>query len=116
MAYIHKLNYKGVTSSIEHFPQIACSVGISHSTLVPFELRGRGLGTEAHQHRLKYARYHDFKYLICTVRRDNERQHKIMKKFGWKELDSTDTYCHNIVMYGRDLSDIPYEKTEATIE
>lgn len=114
--WAYELNYKGVTSEIEHFPQISCSVGISHSVQVPHDKRGQGLGKEAHEHRLKFARHVGFKYLVCTVRKDNEVQHKIMAKFGWKKLDSTDTYCHNIVMYGRSLEDIPYEPVEQVVK
>lgn len=101
-----KLNYCGVTSVIEHFPAVACSLGIFHSVVVPWSARGKGLGTRAHEHRLKVAKAQGFKYVLCSVRKDNEIQRKILAKFNWKELDSTDTYCHNISMFGRDLSDI----------
>lgn len=103
---LYTLNYKGVKSTIYHFPGIVCSVGIFGDVYLREGLRGQGLGSAAHWHRLQYAKDQGFKYVMCSVRRDNDRQHHILKKFGWKEIGQTDTYCHAIVMYERHLDDI----------
>lgn len=112
----YKLSFKGVKSEVTYFPEINYSLAISSKVYVNYADRDKGLGTAAHEHRLRFCRWVGIKYLLCSVRRDNAAQHKIMEKFKWNRLDETDTYCHNIVMYGRDLSDIPYEKTERVIE
>lgn len=107
----YDLNYKGVRSTVYHFPGIVCSVGIFGSVFLHEGLRGQGLGSAAHQHRLQYAKSLGFKYVMCSVRRDNDVQHHILKKFGWKEIGQTDTYCHAIVMYERHLDDIEFSST-----
>lgn len=111
----YDLDYHGVKSRIDYFPGVEFSLAISHSVYLSWILRGQGLGKEAHEHRLQFCRWVGIKYLLCSVRRDNVPQHKIMDRFKWKKLDQTDTYCHNIVMYGRDLSDIEIKETKAVV-
>lgn len=102
MAY--RLDYKGVKSEITHFPGIMCSVGVSNSVVVPSELRGKGLGGEAHKHRLQFAKAQGFRYLMCTIKTDNQAQKRILEKNGWERVYKTmKTYCDYIDLYIKDL-------------
>ena len=98
--------FEGASGTLELFPPMEASLGISHSSFIPYDKRGRGLGTKAHEHRLRYAKYIGFKYLICTVNVKNEAQKRIMEKFHWQRLTWFETYCSAVILYGRCLNDI----------
>jgi len=68
------------------FPGCNQIIVSNHAFIYP-EHRGRGWGTEQHKHRLLQAKYLGYDYMICTVKSDNEREIKILKANGWRQLD-----------------------------
>lgn len=99
----HKTNYEGVTGLLEVFPGFCHSLGISYNVVVPLDKRNQGLGTKAHEERLREAKRLGYRYLLCSVRNDNKAQHKIMSKFGWARLAEFNTSCHSVTLFGKSL-------------
>jgi L-amino acid N-acyltransferase YncA len=69
------------------FPGNSQIVVSNHAFIYP-DKRGKGLGRKNHQLRVERATFLGYDYLICTVKGDNEVELNILKKEGFKELDS----------------------------
>lgn len=83
-----------------------CGSGIvvSHNVAILEEFRGKGHGTAAHVARLTRWVYEGYSYALCTVRRDNEPQLKVLRKHGWVKLANTASDPGNpIYIMGRNL-------------
>lgn len=77
---------------------------ISHGVELLPQFRGQGLGTKAHKERLESWVQRNLSYALCTVRRDNDPQLKILKNSGWVRLASTcSQYGSPIYLMGRTL-------------
>ncbi len=93
------------TYSLTTFPKCE-SILISHDSWVKEEFRGQGIGTKAHQSRLEVAEALGANYLICTVNAYNTPQIRILRKFGWKLLDSFIHNCthHEVGIWGKRIN------------
>lgn len=81
---------------------------VSNHSLVYEEHRGKGIGSKIHYQRLQKAAELGYDYIMCTVRRGNEPQLKILRKFGWRyqgDFKSTET-GNDIEIWGRTLGDM----------
>lgn len=92
----YKIDYKGVKSVLTELPGTS-RIYFSSDVVVPLELRGKRLGTEAHRHRLLFAAYLGCSQLFCLVQRDNTPQVRILSKFGWESL-ATDVGSDEMVL------------------
>lgn len=82
---------------------------ISYGAWVLYGKQNKGIGKLAHGFRLEFLRWYRRKYLpmgyysfdnvICTVSNENEAQIKILKRFEWKELLTSETSS----VWGRNL-------------
>lgn len=87
------------------FPGCNQIVISNHSFVYP-EHRGKGIGTKAHANRLAEIKRLGYSYVICTVKKNNLPQLKILAKFNWKELDfffNMET-GNDVVLYGKSIS------------
>lgn len=76
---------------------------VSNHSWIPPEQRGKGNGTDIHDARLTKIRELGYDYALCTVRSVNLPQLLILKKAGWKHLDTFDNKetGHTICLYGK---------------
>lgn len=103
-----KIEINGIHVGYESETEFECGAGIviSHGVEIFPQFRGQGLGQKAHEARLdEFKKYYN--YALCTVRRDNDVQLHILKKFGWVRLANTSTPQHSgghpIYLMGRNL-------------
>lgn len=83
--YIHE---DDVIGFYELNPLPGCNqvVVSNHAWLAP-HMRGKGLGSKAHEQRLKEAKELGYDYIVCTVKSTNLIQIDILKSHQWKCLD-----------------------------
>lgn len=71
-------------NSLPGCPQVA----VSNHAFISLEHRNNGYGKRYHGERLAHLKELGFNYVICTVKKDNVFQKKILVRFAWKLLDS----------------------------
>lgn len=87
-----------------------CGIQLSTGAYVANTYRGRGLGTLLNTIRIKAAKRAGYGILLCTDRKHNAPQAKILKKNGWEEIATFENpRTHNIInihihRLGRDFS------------
>lgn len=92
----------GVHGEITTMP--GCSqVAISHAVFS--RERGVGNGTKANDARTAYMKEIGYDYALCTVSSENEHQIAIMRKNGWRLLDTftSSKTGHVVGLYGKEL-------------
>lgn len=78
-----RFNHRGVVSEIDNLP--GCSqIAVFHSTFLPPDARGKGLGGDAHYDRIAEARLLGYDAAVCTCMMTNRPQVQILEKAGWK--------------------------------
>ncbi len=103
--------YSGETEKIvghyelNNFPGCNQIVISNHSCVYP-EYRGNGFGLELAKDKISRATEEGFDYMIATVVSTNTAQLKIMKKNGWKLLDtfSNRESGNEVHIFGRSLN------------
>lgn len=91
------INYKGVTSTVTKMPG-TCGLYFSSDVLVPEEERGKGLGKEAHRHRLLFLSMVNCSRVFCLVQRTNTPQLRILSKNGWENLTGADDCEDDLIL------------------
>jgi L-amino acid N-acyltransferase YncA len=89
-----------------NFPGCNQIVVSNHAYIYP-EKRGRGIGTDYNNLRIKQAKILGYDYMICTVVSTNKPQLAILKKNGFKELDmfANKETGNAVKIFGRKLND-----------
>lgn len=103
-----RIQQEGCASEIDSLP--GCSqIAVFHSTFIPPEHRGKGIGTLAHKLRLEMANTLMYDYTMCTVNAQNIHQIKILENFGWKQLDGFQSRKtgNKVLIYGKLLNSQP---------
>lgn len=80
------------------FPGSNQIVVSSHAFVHP-EFRSNGVGTQLSRERVEKAKELDYDYMVATVRADNAAQLAIMRKVGWKYLDSFHNHVTDVVVH-----------------
>jgi predicted acetyltransferase len=81
------------------------SICVSNHAFIRPENRGKGYGIQQHERRLRHARMLGYSFIMCTVRKDNEREKHILSTHGWgllSNLNNAET-GDEIELYGRVL-------------
>lgn len=75
------------------------SIAIVFRCFVALKFRRRGLGQYLHRLRIRFAKDQKINFLMATTRQTNPVQNHIMKKNGWKIVESYTTDHHKEEMY-----------------
>lgn len=100
MRFANEFGYCELSS----FPGCSQVVVSNHAYIYP-KHRGKGRGRHNHQLRVERATIMGYDYIICTVKASNTPELMILRKEGFKELDTfTNTNTGNTVMvFGKKL-------------
>ena len=74
-----------VGSKLSPFPNCS-AIAISHDCYVNYAHRKKGLGSEAHEERIKQAISNDCGLMLCTVNQENVVEKKILINYNWTLL------------------------------
>lgn len=80
-------------------------VAVTHGTFVPKRLRRKGKGHELKMQQLIALEKDQYNYTLCTVRADNEAQRRVLKKAGYRLLDSFTSHQTDALteLWGREV-------------
>lgn len=76
-------------ASFQLYPMInCCGICVSTRAYVAPKFQGQGIGTIMNQVRIDIARNAGYSLLMCTDVESNIKQRAILKRNGWRDLDS----------------------------
>lgn len=64
-----------------------CGILVSHNTFVDMPYRGKGIAKFLQKIKEEIAKDNQFTMLMCTTRKDNKVQNKLLKKSGWQKIN-----------------------------
>ena len=82
------------------------SIVISHNMKMKPDYIGKGFAHEEQTRSLAFMKRGGYKYALCCVNYKNNAQIKILRKAGWKKLDTfyNDCTCEFTILFGKDLT------------
>lgn len=104
-----RTNIEGVIGEISDLPGCP-QIAVSHYVFMRDGQKGQGKGQVAHKERIKLSQELGYDYILCTVISTNELEKHILKKNGWKKLDSfkSSKSKNEVEIWGR----LSFSKTE----